>query len=664
MYQRPIARAIRIGATLALQLVALLALSDALFAQETGERWPKWWYGVYGGANINLFSGAVHDLGTNAPLTNVADSTGFDKASGLGLALGGILEYNSGNLLGGNLMVGYDNRSVGFDTRTSAVDGATTRTDETLAAHLAYVTIEPNVRVNLGNRLFHLMVGPSFRILVAKSFDYGFTDVVNNNQASTQSGNFPNIRSFVVGGQAGLGYDIPLSDPAATTQMVLTPFAQFHITQDLLDDPSTRNTMKVSTIRAGVELKFGSVTPEAPPPDVTPSADFVVRAPNVVTESRKLNETFPMRNYVFFDQGSTELPARYKRVTSANDFREDQLVKPGAETGNAGDPLKMRSQRQMDVYYNVINVFGDRLRRNPAATVKLIGSANGDAAAGRQMAENVKSYLVSAFGIDPKRITTAGTAQPAHRSGSGATQGEDRKLVDAENYRVEIEATPDDLLQPVTINSVQEEPIDNDILVSIPERNDVAFWNVTVTDRDGNTKTYGPFHDVTSTRIDSKELLGSRRDGRYKSRISLTTKDGKTVESPEQEFRLVRADAGDEQTGVRYSILFEFDESKTVQTYENFLVNTVAPAIPNGSSVIIHGHTDVTGDPDYNTKLSQRRSDEVQKILTRELTKAGKTVTFDTYGFGEDERRSPFNNTLPEQRYYNRTVVIEIVPGK
>ncbi len=633
-------------------------------AQETGERWPHWWYGVYGGANYNMFSGAIHTTG-NGLLSNLADTTGFDAGSGLGLALGGILEYNSGDLLGGNLMVGYDNRSIGFDTKQSLTDGVVTRTDETLDAHVAYVTVEPNIRLNLGNKFFHLMLGPSFRILVAKSFDYTAMDQssVPPPVAVAQSGDFPNIRSLVFGGQAGLGYDIALSDPKSTTQMLLTPFAQFHFTQDLLDDPAGENTFKVNSIRAGLQLKFGTITQDTETPDGPPSTDFSVRAPNVVTDSRRLNETFPMRNYVFFDSASTDLPARYRRPESAEAFHEDQLVKPTVETGGA-DAMQMRSRRQMEVYYNVINVFGDRLRRNPSATVKLTGSANGNVAAGKQMADNVKDYLVTTFGIDAKRITTQGTAMPTHKSGSGASRGEDRRLVDAENYRVEIEGSPADLMQPVTINSVQEEPIDNDIVVSIPERDDIAFWNVEVTDRDGAKQTFGPYRGTTMARIDSKSLLGGRRDARFTSKIVATTKDGKSVESPEHEFRLVRADADEEQTGTRYSILFEFDDSKTVQTYEDFLVNTVAPAITNGASVIIHGHTDVTGDPDYNQKLSQRRSEEVQKILTRELTKAGKSVTFDTYGFGEDERRSPFNNNLPEQRYYNRTVVIEIVPGR
>jgi len=32
------------------------------------------------------------------------------------------------------------------------------------------------------------------------------------------------------------------------------------------------------------------------------------------------------------------------------------------------------------------------------------------------------------------------------------------------------------------------------------------------------------------------------------------------------------------------------------------------------------------------------------------------------YGFGEDENLAPFENKLPEQRFYNRTVMIDIIP--
>ncbi len=77
---------------------------------------------------------------------------------------------------------------------------------------------------------------------------------------------------------------------------------------------------------------------------------------------------------------------------------------------------------------------------------------------------------------------------------------------------------------------------------------------------------------------------------------------------------------------------------------------------------MIHGHTDIVGEESHNLKLSRDRAQETMSVLQRELSKAGKrNVKFDTYGFGEDVRRAPFDNKLPEERFYNRTVIIDIV---
>jgi hypothetical protein len=37
-------------------------------------------------------------------------------------------------------------------------------------------------------------------------------------------------------------------------------------------------------------------------------------------------------------------------------------------------------------------------------------------------------------------------------------------------------------------------------------------------------------------------------------------------------------------------------------------------------------------------------------------------VKFELNGFGENENESPFENKTPEERSYNRTVIIDIVP--
>ena len=119
------------------------------------------------------------------------------------------------------------------------------------------------------------------------------------------------------------------------------------------------------------------------------------------------------------------------------------------------------------------------------------------------------------------------------------------------------------------------------------------------------------------------------------------------------------------QEGLRYSILFDFDQSKSIASYEKFLTEVIAPLIPENGMVMIHGHTDIIGEEMYNYKLSYERALGVQQIIERALQQSGKKgVTFETYGFGQDAMMAPFENNLPEERFYNRTVIIDIIPAK
>ena len=141
------------------------------------------------------------------------------------------------------------------------------------------------------------------------------------------------------------------------------------------------------------------------------------------------------------------------------------------------------------------------------------------------------------------------------------------------------------------------------------------------------------------------------------------TKSGLPV-TKESTIHLVRQN-GTTQKGFRYSILFDFDKSKSIASYNKFLTDIVAPLVSDSSTVIIHGHTDIIGEDAYNQKLSVKRATETQKVIESAISKSGKNnVKFETYGFGEDVSHSPFENNLPEERFYNRTVIIDIIPVK
>src|SRR5690606_13970293 len=112
-------------------------------------------------------------------------------------------------------------------------------------------------------------------------------------------------------------------------------------------------------------------------------------------------------------------------------------------------------------------------------------------------------------------------------------------------------------------------------------------------------------------------------------------------------------------------ILFNFDKTTTLASYNKFLTEVVSPLVSNGSKVIIHGHTDAIGEESYNNVLSKDRASQTQKMIEKALVNKGITnVSFETSGYGEDSSHSPFANTLPEERFYNRTVIIDIEPGK
>jgi len=116
---------------------------------------------------------------------------------------------------------------------------------------------------------------------------------------------------------------------------------------------------------------------------------------------------------------------------------------------------------------------------------------------------------------------------------------------------------------------------------------------------------------------------------------------------------------------MRFSVLYEFNNSKAIAVYEKYLTEVVIPKIPNGGTVIIHGHTDVIGGEENNLKLSLARANDVKGILDNGLAKAGRSdVKFEIHGFGEDESLAPFNNKYPEERFYNRSVIIDIIPAK
>jgi outer membrane protein OmpA-like peptidoglycan-associated protein len=622
----------RYGKILIVVFTIALGIAGTLQAQSKSE--PEWWYGGALGINVNYYGGEVHQL--NATTLSINP---FTKGAGKGFYLAPLIEYHPDPVWGGMLQLGFDSRSGSFD---EVGNGSSTAS---ASATVNYLSIEPNLRVSPFSSPLYFFAGPRIAFNISNSFSYKQSG--NSDVAGDWSGN----RGAVMSGQVGFGYDIPLTNPVGNSQVKLSPFLAVHFGQG----PRSEESWSLSTIRFGVALKFGSSAQAHE--RLEGEVGFTVKAPKLIPIERKVRETFPVRNYVFFDEGSNTIPNRYILLTkgAAADFKEEQLLQPEPKD------LTGRSRRQLKTYYNVLNILGDRMRANHGATVTLVGSSEQGAANGKELAETVKRYLVDVFDVDATRIKTEGRDKPLVPSVQpGGTRELD--LVRPEDRRVDITSTSSGLLEPIQIVSLQEDPLDSDVLFTVAGAQDaLSSWSVEVTDDAGSVKRFGPYTSEQE-RVSGRTILGSAMKGQYKIAMIGETKNGQSVRR-EESVRLVRSDQPDVELGLRFSIVFEFDQSKTVATYERFLTETVSPLIPEGASVIIHGHTDIVGEESHNLKLSRDRAQETMSVIQRALGKAGKRrVKFDTYGFGEDVRRAPFENHLPEERFYNRTVIIDIVP--
>ena len=436
-----------------------------------------------------------------------------------------------------------------------------------------------------------------------------------------------------------------------------------------------------SSATVGLTYKFGYSCPKLPEnaaiimpvavlvvPD--PQVRFSVIAPRNIPVERSVREIFPLRNYVFFDIGSKEIPERYVllKKDQVNGFQENnlELFTPKNLSG--------RSDRQMIVYYNILNILGDRMAKNPSATVRLTGASLEGPDDGRAMAEEVKRYLVSIFGIEATRINTEGRVKPRIPSEQpGGTK--ELELLREGDRRVSIWSTSPSLLmefqsgddaplKPVEIIAMQKGPIESYVSVNVIGANQAfTSWSLEIMDKNGTIQNFGPYtHERVS--LPGKTILGKQPEGDYKVTMVGQTKSGKTVKKDTTVNMVLWTPKISEEV-MRFSVIYEFNESKAIAMYEKYLTDIVVPKIPAGGRVIIHGYTDVIGDEDYNQKLSLARANDVRTIMENALLKANRSdVKFDVYGFGEDQNLSPFENKFPEERFYNRTVIIDIIPGK
>ena len=161
----------------------------------------------------------------------------------------------------------------------------------------------------------------------------------------------------------------------------------------------------------------------------------------LVIEERATIQLFPLLPYVFFDLNSSTLPARYKRLTSAqtNDFTDERL--PGGT---------------LDKYYHTLNIFGYRLRKFPNVNVEVVGctdenNEDKNSPLPKQRAQVVYDYLKNVWGIPESRMKLTARGWPELPSNKKDSNG----IVENRRTELVFSGSKDDLWR-ATVDSLFE----------------------------------------------------------------------------------------------------------------------------------------------------------------------------------------------------------------
>lgn len=375
-------------------------------------------------------------------------------------------------------------------------------------------------------------------------------------------------------------------------------------------------------------------------------------------------QVHPLLPYVFFDSGSAVIPERYARFTS-----------PEQTLGFSEDTLHGNS---VERYYSVLNIIGARLRANPALSVKVQGCNGGPRVGGetqevsQRRAQVVADYLVQIWSIDTSRVVML----PPRNLPMTPSNTRD-PLGQMENCRAEIvvddpagagyplarplvEPSGPTLHEPEGAIFTMRNGIDDRLVVnrSIEITRGGSLWHTLSSSEIGRVSgdpflyRWGRNGDERQRPDDPTPLV---------AQLVVTGSDGTEhrsvpVEIPVQ--ILTAADRGSRNPGVsRFALIqFEFDSPRPGPLNERILREMLYPSIGDGAAVVVTGHTDVIGLEDRNRRLAQDRAYTVAAMIKKNVT--AKYASVESKGVGGEYVL--YRNDIPEGRFYNRTVTIEI----
>jgi outer membrane protein OmpA-like peptidoglycan-associated protein len=523
---------------------------------------------------------------------------------------------------------------------------------------------------------FHLRGGAEFSIGLRNSYEKSLSKVepgplLIGGSRDTLIGSDKLTNKLILAPAVTIGasYEVPLSKKlrvqpgveASYIWLIPNLWHGFELSAALtfLFDLSPRKEMVPVFVKQEVPFRI-----EKPQPKLTASIKAVAvsrtgdtsKVVSMTVEEVKTRNAYPLLNYIFFEEGAAQFPARYVRYNS-----------PEEAAAQFQGSSERHDIKLMELYRETLNILGDRLKKNSRATVTLIGSTSnsgaerGDVGLAKKRAEAVRDYLLRTWKIEANRIKVEATLTPEKASPVNTPEGQE------ENRRVEFRVTDERVNDPVIVTNIEhlatpdhivlqpdydppEGVVRTQAAVSAAGLELLSFVGDAETSR--AQKVWAPTEEMLAKLHDSLDIdydvwdINSNHAHAHSS-IPLS---------------VVRVTSDRAERVERFSlILFGFDESRVEPRNERSIRRAaeMIPTIPV-DRVLIQGFTDETGDPAHNDVLSEERAETVRKRLEQMLAEAKVSTPRALLTEGRGSHDLLYDNRLPEGRFFSRTVNITI----
>ncbi len=369
---------------------------------------------------------------------------------------------------------------------------------------------------------------------------------------------------------------------------------------------------------------------------------------NVITQEQ--TNTFTTLPLVFFEEGSSTLPARYRILS-----RSEAMKYNYADSNTI----------QLDVTHDVLNVIGYRLSSNTDTMMIRAYADNtmerGSCDLARARATAIANYLTSIWGIDPSRlpINVGNVGQdmcvPPIASSENATEGM------AENRRAELLTRNSEYYLPVVqqrITTAIESDLDQ-VEIAIGDQADTIMrWTITVKQGTVDITTLRGTGAVKTNdlelREEQRQLLASGVP--ISLDLSVEMAGGDTIRT-----RLViPVEVIENDQKLTSLSLTTFDvRSASLSVRDRELLTEFLRRLTPGDRVSVIGYSDNRGQYESNKRLSLQRAQTVAAFIRQQRPDC---TIVEILGVASD--RKPLGVSgydLPEERFMSRTVQLEIV---